>query len=86
MHERLKLDVPRLCKVVEHFLHPAKYVGVRAIDHDLIFDIDGRGTIVGFNELSSGQRKLIMLFAEIIHQCDDHWMSPDWIQPAWSVH
>lgn len=70
MHERLKGDVPALWDAVAEFLAPIRYAGVRSEDHDLLFDVDGRGTLVGFNQLSAGQRKLILLLAEIIHHCD----------------
>jgi predicted ATPase len=59
----------RLWAALEPFLGDLVYAGVNPQDHLPWFDDDG--TRVSFNELSSGQRRLIVLFLEIFMQCGE---------------
>jgi predicted ATPase len=59
----------RLWTALKPFLGDLVYAGVNPQDHLPWFD--DRGTRVSFNELSSGQRRLILLFLEIVMQCGD---------------
>ena len=59
----------RLWEALRPFLGDLVYAGVNPHDHLPWFD--DRGTRVSFNELSSGQRRLILLFLEIVMQCGE---------------
>lgn len=59
----------RLWKALEPFLGDLVYAGVNPQDHLPMFD--ARGTQVSFNELSSGERRIILLFLEIAMQCGE---------------
>jgi predicted ATPase len=59
----------RLWEALRPFLGDLVYAGVNPADHLPWFD--DRGTRVSFNELSSGQRRLILLFLEIVMQCGE---------------
>jgi predicted ATPase len=59
----------RLWEALKPFLGDLAYAGVNPQDHLPWFD--DRGTRVSFNELSSGQRRLILLFLEIVMQCGE---------------
>jgi predicted ATPase len=59
----------RLWTALKPFLGDLVYAGVNPQDHLPWFD--DRGTRVNFNELSSGQRRLILLFLEIVLQCGE---------------
>lgn len=59
----------RLWKALEPFLTGLTYAGVNPSDHLPWFD--ARGTRVSFNELSSGERRIILLFLEIVMQCGE---------------
>jgi predicted ATPase len=59
----------RLWAALKPFLGDLVYAGVNPQDHLPWFD--DRGTRVSFNELSSGQRRLILLFLEIFMQCGE---------------
>jgi predicted ATPase len=59
----------RLWVALKPFLGDLVYAGVNPQDHLPWFDASG--TRVSFNELSSGQRRLILLFLEIVMQCGD---------------
>jgi predicted ATPase len=59
----------RLWAALRPFLGDLVYAGVNPQDHLPWFD--DRGTRVSFNELSSGQRRLILLFLEIFMQCGE---------------
>ena len=59
----------RLWAALKPFLGDLVYAGVNPADHLPWFD--DRGTRVSFNELSSGQRRLILLFLEIVMQCGE---------------
>lgn len=59
----------RLWAALKPFLGELVYAGVNPQDHLPWFD--DRGTRVSFNELSSGQRRLILLFLEIFMQCGE---------------
>jgi predicted ATPase len=59
----------RLWAAMKPFLGDLVYAGVNPQDHLPWFD--ARGTRVSFNELSSGQRRLILLFLEIVMQCGE---------------
>lgn len=59
----------RLWAALKPFLGDFVYAGVNPSDHLPWFD--DRGTRVSFNELSSGQRRLILLFLEIVMQCGE---------------
>jgi energy-coupling factor transporter ATP-binding protein EcfA2 len=59
----------RLWTTLKPFLGDLVYAGVNPQDHLPWFD--DRGTRVSFNELSSGQRRLILLFLEIFMHCGE---------------
>ncbi len=59
----------RLWYALEPFLDQLVYAGPHSTDHLPYFD--ARGTTVTFNELSSGERRLILLFMEITMQCGE---------------
>ena len=59
----------RLWAALKPFLGDLVYAGVNPQDHLPWFDDEG--TRVSFNELSSGQRRLIVLFLEIFMQCGE---------------
>lgn len=59
----------RLWAALKPFLGDLVYAGVNPQDHLPWFD--DRGARVSFNELSSGQRRLILLFLEIFMQCGE---------------
>jgi predicted ATPase len=59
----------RLWTALKPFLGDLVYAGVNPADHLPWFDANG--TRVSFNELSSGQRRLILLFLEIFMQCGE---------------
>ena len=59
----------RLWAALKPFLGDLVYAGVNPQDHLPWFDDDG--TRVSFNELSSGQRRLIVLFLEIFMHCGE---------------
>ena len=59
----------RLWAALKPFLGNLVYAGVNPQDHLPWFD--DHGTRVSFNELSSGQRRLILLFLEIFMQCGE---------------
>lgn len=59
----------RLWAALGPFLGGLVYAGVNPQDHLPWFD--DRGARVSFNELSSGQRRLILLFLEIFMQCGE---------------
>jgi predicted ATPase len=59
----------RLWTALKPFLGDLVYAGVNPADHLPWFDASG--TRVSFNELSSGQRRLILLFLEIFMQCGE---------------
>lgn len=62
-------NLDRLWKALEPFLGDLVYIGVNLNDHLPMFD--ARGTQVSFNELSSGERRIILLFLEIAMQCGE---------------
>lgn len=62
-------NLDRLWEALAPFLGDLVYAGVNPADHLPRFD--ARGTQVNFNELSSGERRLILLFMEIAMQCGD---------------
>jgi predicted ATPase len=59
----------RLWAALKPFLGDLVYAGVNPQDHLPWFDAGG--TRVSFNELSSGQRRVILLFLEIVMQCGE---------------
>ncbi|HWN71558.1 MAG TPA: AAA family ATPase [Haliangium sp.] len=59
----------RLWAALKPFLGDLVYAGVNPQDHLPWFD--SSGTRVSFNDLSSGQRRLILLFLEIVMQCGE---------------
>jgi predicted ATPase len=59
----------RLWEALKPFLGNLIYAGVNPADHLPWFD--DRGARVSFNQLSSGQRRLILLFLEIVMQCGE---------------
>jgi predicted ATP-binding protein involved in virulence len=62
-------SLDRLWKALEPFLGDLVYLGVNPADHLPMFD--ARGTRVSFNELSGGERRIILLFLEIAMQCGE---------------
>jgi predicted ATPase len=62
-------NLDRLWKALEPFLGDLTYLGVNPADHLPMFD--ARGTSVSCNELSSGERRIILLFLEIAMQCGE---------------
>ena len=58
----------RLWTALEPFLGDLRYAGVNPEDHLPRFQIDD--TTVTFNQLSSGQRRVVLLFMEIAMHCD----------------
>ena len=62
-------NLDRLWEALAPFLGDLVYAGVNPADHLPRFD--ARGTEVSFNELSSGERRLILLFMEIAMQCGE---------------
>lgn len=62
-------NLDRLWEALAPFLGDLVYAGVNPADHLPRFD--ARGTEVSFNELSSGERRLILLFMEITMQCGE---------------
>ena len=87
LHQKLRDDAPLLWDALDPFFaNSVRYTGVNPENHDLTFDIGG--TEIGFNELSGGQRKLILLFAMIVMHCKgegillfdepENHFHPDW--------
>ena len=60
-------NLERLWTVLEPFLGDVTYAGVNPEDHLPLFH--ARGSYISFNELSSGERRLILLFMEVVMQC-----------------
>lgn len=76
----------RLWTALKPFLGELVYAGVNPADHLPWFD--DRGARVSFNELSSGQRRLILLFLEIVMHCGEDGLvlfdEPEaHLHPAW---
>lgn len=59
----------RLWRALQPFLGDLVYAGVDPKEH--LPHFDARGTQVSFNELSSGERRVILLFMEIAMQCGE---------------
>ena len=59
----------RLWQALEPFLGDRVYAGVNPEDH--LPQFDAAGTKVSFNDLSSGERRIVLLFMEIAMQCGD---------------
>ncbi len=56
-----------LWAILNEFMGGLEYLGVNSDDHVLSFR--SHGEVVGFNQLSSGQRRAIILFAEAFMHC-----------------